>query len=61
MSRTILEANNRRGTFDNLDDTEEGLGEIIEASFERVELETVGSMAIFAATNPIRVINRSRG
>ena len=31
---------------------QEGLGEILEASFERVELETVGSMAIFAATNP---------
>jgi hypothetical protein len=50
--RTILKANNRRGTFDNLGDTRKGLGEILEASFERVELETVGSMAIFAATNP---------
>ena len=28
------------------------LREILEASFERVELETVGSMAIFAATDP---------
>ena len=52
LSRRLLEANNRRGTFDNLGDTQEGLGEILEASFERVELETVGSMAIFAATNP---------
>jgi SAM-dependent methyltransferase len=52
LSRSILKANNRRGTFDNLGDTREGLGEILEASFERVELETVGSMAIFAATNP---------
>ena len=52
LSRSILEANNRRGTFDNLGDTQEGLGEILEASFERVELETVGSMAIFAASNP---------
>ena len=52
VSRTILKANNRRGTFDNLRDTEEGLSQILEASFERVELETVGSMAIFAATNP---------
>ena len=47
-------ANNRRGTFDNLGDTQEGLGEILGASFEQVELETVGSMAIFAATNPRR-------
>ena len=45
-------ANNRRGTFDNLGDSQKGLSEILEASFERVELETVGSMAIFAATNP---------
>jgi SAM-dependent methyltransferase len=52
LGRRILEANNRRGTFDNLEDTEDGLREILEASFERVELETVGSMAIFAARNP---------
>jgi len=52
LSRSILRTNNRRGTFDNLGDTEEGLGEILEASFERVELETIGSMAIFAATGP---------
>ncbi len=52
LSRRALYANNRRGTFDNLADTEEGLRQILEASFERVELETVGSMAIFAATNP---------
>lgn len=32
--------------------TPRGLREIFGASFERVELETVGSMAIFAATNP---------
>ena len=52
MGRSILKANNRRGTFDNLGDSEEGLREILEASFDRVELETVGSMAIFAATKP---------
>ncbi len=52
LSRRILDANNRRGTFDNLGDTQEGLGEILGASFEHVELETVGSMAIFAATTP---------
>lgn len=52
LARAILEVNNRRGTFDNRGDTEEGLREILEASFERVEVETVGSMAIFAATNP---------
>ena len=52
LSRSILAANNRRGTFDNLGDTTEGLGEILEASFARVEVETVGSMAVFTATNP---------
>ena len=52
LSRRALYANNRRGTFDNLMDTEEGLRQILEASFERLELETVGSMAIFSATNP---------
>ncbi|MEO5704222.1 MAG: methyltransferase [Candidatus Limnocylindrales bacterium] len=52
LGRRVLYANNRRGTFDNLEDTEEGLRQILEASFERLELETVGSMAIFAATNP---------
>jgi SAM-dependent methyltransferase len=52
LARNLLKANNRRGVFDNLGDTQEDLGEILEASFERVELETVGSMAIFAATNP---------
>lgn len=52
LGRRILEANNRRGTFDNLGDTEEGLGDILAASFERVELETIGTMAIFTAMCP---------
>jgi hypothetical protein len=52
LARSLFKINNRRGTFDNLGDTQEGLRETLEASFERVELETAGSMAIFAATNP---------
>jgi SAM-dependent methyltransferase len=52
MARILLDANNRRGVFDNLDDTRESLSEILEASFERVEIETIGSFAIFAAANP---------
>lgn len=52
LSRSVLMANNGRGIFDNLDDTEGGIHEILEASFERVDLETVGSMALFAAMNP---------
>jgi SAM-dependent methyltransferase len=52
LSRSILRANNRRGTFDKLGDTQGGLREILGASFEQVELETLGSMAIFVAKNP---------
>jgi SAM-dependent methyltransferase len=51
-ARRMLDAFNRQGGFDNLNDTEEGLREILGASFEHVELETIGSAAIFAATNP---------
>ena len=52
LARSVLGSNNRRGIFDNLGDTEEGLREILGASFQRVDVETVGSMAIFAATHP---------
>jgi SAM-dependent methyltransferase len=51
-ARRVLERNNQRGIFDNLDDTEEALREILEVSFDRVDLEIVGSMALFAATEP---------
>jgi SAM-dependent methyltransferase len=52
MSRRVLAAFNWRGAFDNLNDSEEGLREILAASFGNVELETVGSVASFSATNP---------
>ena len=52
LSRRVLAAFNRRGAFDNLDDTEQGLRAILTPSFEHVELETVGAIAIFAARNP---------
>jgi hypothetical protein len=48
----VLAAFNWRGAFDNLDDTEDGLRQILAASFERVELETVGAVAIFSASKP---------
>jgi SAM-dependent methyltransferase len=51
-ARRFLDAFNRQGGFDNLADTEAGLAEILGASFTHVELETVGSVAIFAASNP---------
>ena len=52
FSRRVLDAFNRRGAFDNRTDTEVGLADMLAASFERVELEVVGSIAIFAATGP---------
>jgi SAM-dependent methyltransferase len=52
LSRRMLRTLNRRGTFDNLTDTDEWLNEILAASFEQVELETIGSVAIFVATKP---------
>jgi hypothetical protein len=48
----MLDAFNRQGGFDNLADTEQGLREILGASFEQVEIDIVGSAALFAATNP---------
>ena len=38
LARRVLAAFNWRGAFDNLDDTEEGLREILAASFDQVEL-----------------------
>jgi SAM-dependent methyltransferase len=52
LARRYLSLFNWQGGFDNLDDTEEGLREILQASFEQVELEIVGSIAVFAATSP---------
>ena len=51
-ARRMLGAFNRQGGFDNLSDTEAGLAEILQASFERVEIETIGSIAIFVAAVP---------
>jgi SAM-dependent methyltransferase len=51
-ARGMLSAFNRQGGFDNLDDTEDGLRDILGASFEHVELEIIGSAAVFAATSP---------
>ena len=51
-ARRFLAAFNKQGGFDNLNDTESGLREILEASFDHVDLETIGSIALFAATSP---------
>jgi SAM-dependent methyltransferase len=53
MGRAFLAAFNRRGAFDNLDDTEDGIAEILRRSFGQVEIRTVGGLAIFVARDPI--------
>jgi SAM-dependent methyltransferase len=52
LGRRALAAFNRRGAFDNLDDSAAGLREILSASFENVEMETFRSVVVFRATNP---------
>jgi SAM-dependent methyltransferase len=48
-ARGVLRAFNRKGDFDNRGDTADGLREILEASFHRVEVDVVGSVALFTA------------
>ncbi|MEO8469391.1 MAG: methyltransferase [Chloroflexota bacterium] len=54
VARRFLAVFNWQGGFDNLADTEAGLREILEASFDHVDLETIGSAVLFAATGPRR-------
>ncbi|MEX0790637.1 MAG: class I SAM-dependent methyltransferase [Actinomycetota bacterium] len=51
-ARASLWALNRRGVFDNLADTEEGLREILEESFQAVEIKVISSMVEFTASHP---------
>ncbi len=51
-ARAFLWAANKQGGFDNLDDTVDGLREILGASFRDVDVEVVGSAALFSATAP---------
>jgi SAM-dependent methyltransferase len=52
QARVFLRAANRLGDFDNQGDTAEGLRQILEESFETVEVDVVGSTANFTATAP---------
>ena len=52
LGRRMLHAFNRRGSFDNLEDTEEGLRSTLGQAFEHVELDVVGSIAVFTAIGP---------
>jgi hypothetical protein len=52
LGQRVLTAFNKRGAFDNLDDTEDGLRDMLTAYFENVEMRIVRSAAIFRATGP---------
>ena len=52
LARASLSALNRRGVFDNLADTERGLRQILQESFQTIEIDVVGSVAHFTATRP---------
>ncbi len=52
QARAVLRAFNWHGDFDNLGDTAEGLRQILKESFEKVEVDVVGSTANFMATGP---------
>ena len=60
MGRAFLTSFNRRGVFDNLDDTQDGIAEILRRSFREVTIETVGGLAVFAAKGPLASIASSR-
>lgn len=51
-ARGFLRAVNKKGDFDNLGDTADGLRTILSASFQEVEVETIGSAALFTAVSP---------
>lgn len=55
VSGLALRENNRRGIFDNLSDTEDGLREILSDAFAAVDVEVVGAVAIFSAAKPVRL------
>jgi SAM-dependent methyltransferase len=52
QARAFLRFANWLGDFDNLGDTAEGLRQILEESFEKVEVDVVGSTANFTAARP---------
>jgi SAM-dependent methyltransferase len=52
QARAVLRAFNWKGDFDNRGDTAEGLRQILEESFRKVEMDVIGSTAHFTATDP---------
>jgi ubiquinone/menaquinone biosynthesis C-methylase UbiE len=49
LSRAVLRFVNSRRIFDNLSDTEDGLRDLLEASFATVQIDVIGSVAVFTA------------
>jgi SAM-dependent methyltransferase len=54
IARRVLRAFNWRGAFDNLDDSVDSLRSLLEASFDDVKIQTIGSVATFVAKQPRR-------
>ena len=54
LARGFLRIFNAQGGFDNLDDSLDGLERILRQSFGEVELDTVGSAALFVARRPVQ-------
>ncbi len=53
VARALLRDYNRRRVFDNLEDSEDAVRKMLALSFEQVEVETVGSVAVFSARHPL--------
>jgi hypothetical protein len=51
-ARRMLAVYNGRGSFDNRTDTAEGVLNVLQASFEHVEFDVVGSIALWFAMGP---------
>ena len=51
-ARAFLRAANKQGGFDNLGDTADGLRTILSGSFQDVEVQILGSAAMFTARRP---------
>ena len=52
-ARAFIKAANKQGGFDNLTDTRHGLEVALAASFSEIDIDTVGSLALFTARRPI--------
>lgn len=58
-ARVFLAVANRKGAFDNLEDSADGLREMLSESFHEVEVNEIGSAATFVARRPRRPADQS--